>query len=91
MAQTNHRHLHIIDKIAFANGIISGLALYPQVWLTYTGGFDQSVSALSFLLIFINSIVWFLYALHRSLLSLAITSILNCIASGLLVILSFAS
>jgi uncharacterized protein with PQ loop repeat len=79
------KHQHTIDKIAFVNGILSGVALYPQVWSTLIQGSGEGLSVLSFLLIFINSIVWFLYAVHRSLLTLAITSILNGIASGIMV------
>jgi uncharacterized protein with PQ loop repeat len=83
------RHQHVIDKIAFVNGLISGFALYPQIWATFVSGSTDGISTLSFSLIFINSIVWFLYSVHRSLISLAITSILNCVASGLLVIATF--
>lgn len=78
-------HQHFIDKIAFANSIISGVALYPQVWSTITSGSSDGISIVSFSLIFINSIVWLLYSIHRSLISLALTSILNCIASGIMV------
>jgi uncharacterized protein with PQ loop repeat len=79
------KHQHVIDKIAFVNGLISGIALYPQVWATIVHHSGHSVSLLSFSLIFINSVVWFLYSIHRSLLTLAITSILNCVASGIMV------
>lgn len=85
------KHQHLIDKIAFANGLLSGVALYPQVFTTLMQGSGGTISILSFGLIFINSIVWFLYALHRSLITLAITSVLNCVASGIMVAIAFLS
>lgn len=84
------QHQHVIDKIAFVNGLISGVALYPQVWAVLERGSAEGISTLSFALIFINSIVWFLYAIHRSLLTLAITSVLNMVASGIMVIAAIA-
>lgn len=83
------KHQHTIDKIAFVNGLVSGVALYPQVITTIASRSGEFVSPLSFFLIFINSIVWLLYSLHRSLFTLAITSMLNCIASGILLIVIF--
>jgi hypothetical protein len=38
------KHQHVIDKIAFVNGLISGLALYPQAWVTLTQGSGNSCS-----------------------------------------------
>lgn len=84
-------HQHVIDKVAFINGLVSGVALYPQIWIVLVQGSGSSVSGLSFSLIFLNSIVWILYSVHRSLFTLAVTSTLNCIASGILVVISFLS
>jgi len=78
-------HHHLIDKLAFFNGIISGVALYPQVWAVLHGGDSENLSVSTFILILINSIVWVLYALHRRLISLAIASLLNIIASAILI------
>ncbi len=79
------QHQHFIDKLAFFNGLLSGVALYPQVWAVITSGSSESISLLSFFLIFINSIVWFLYSVHRALFSLGITSILNALSSGAMI------
>ncbi|MDQ5962268.1 MAG: hypothetical protein QG653_75 [Patescibacteria group bacterium] len=79
-------HHHFIDKLAFLNGFISGVALYPQVWKLFTFGSTEGVSFVSFLIIFINSIVWLIYAVHRELISLAVASILNIVASGILTV-----
>lgn len=80
-------HNHFIDKLAFLNGVISGIALYPQVYSIMTGSGSTGLSLTTFIIIFINSIVWLLYSIHRNLLSLGLASLLNCIASGIVVVL----
>ncbi len=80
-------HNHVIDRLAFFNGIISGFALYPQVYSVAMSGSIEGVSIITFLMIFINSVVWFVYSIHRGLISLGIASTLNCVASGILVLL----
>lgn len=79
-------HNHLIDKLAFLNGLISGVALYPQVFAILMNGHTDGISLVSFVLIFLNSCVWFLYAIHRLLISLMLSSILNMIASSILVL-----
>lgn len=80
-------HTHLIDKIAVANGIFSGLALYPQIYdVLFRGGFTN-FSSLSLVLILCNSIVWILYSIHRRLISLFIASVLNFIAVVILLAL----
>ena len=78
-------HNHLIDRLALVNGLVSGIALYPQVWAILASGSTVGDSLPTFLLIFFNSIVWLAYALHRGLISLGIASVLNTLASGILV------
>ena len=78
-------HHHFIDKLAFLNGFISGVALYPQVIKVILSGQAIGVSLSTYCLILINSIVWLAYAVHRGLISLAIASILNILASAILI------
>lgn len=78
-------HHHFIDKLAFFNGLISGIALYPQVWVVLTTGSTTGISVISFTLIFLNSGVWLIYSIHRLLISLAVASVLNMLASGILI------
>ncbi len=80
-------HHHFIDKLAFFNGLISGVALYPQVYSILASSSTAGVSLTTFVIVFINSIVWLLYAMHRDLFSLGVASLLNLIASGLLIFL----
>lgn len=82
-------HQHFIDKLAFLNGFISGIALYPQVWTVITTKATEGLSLVSFILIFMNSFVWLIYSIHRTLISLAIASILNITASGILIFYLF--
>jgi uncharacterized protein with PQ loop repeat len=79
-------HHHVIDRIAFFNGLISGFALYPQVAVVLVGGSISGISLTTFLIILLNSIVWLLYAIHRNLISLGVASLLNGFASLLLLI-----
>lgn len=78
-------HHHIIDKIALFNGFISGIALYPQAVKILLSGGGESLSFISYLLIFLNSIVWALYAIHRRLIALFIASFFNALAALVLV------
>lgn len=79
-------HHHFIDRLAFFNGVVSGIALYPQVWVVLRDGSVEGVSLLTFMIILLNSLVWVIYAVHRGLISLGLASILNTIASAILII-----
>jgi uncharacterized protein with PQ loop repeat len=78
-------HHHAIDRLALANGIVSGAALYPQVWSVLMSGSAAGISLVTFCIILLNSLVWLAYALHRGLISVGISSILNALASSILV------
>lgn len=80
-------HHHIIDKIAIYAGVFSGIALYPQVYIIITTKNIDGLSLLSFIIIFINSFVWTLYAIHRHLIALIVSSLLNLLASIILILL----
>lgn len=76
-------HHHFVDKLALMAGIVSGLALYPQVWIIMQSPTLEHFSTSTFAIIFVNSFVWLAYSIHRGLLSLGISAMLNMIASGL--------
>lgn len=82
-------HTHWIDKLAIANGFVSGVALWPQVLQTLFTGVTAGLSVWALGLILVNSLVWILYSLHRGLVSLALASILNAISAGTLLLLIF--
>ena len=74
-------HSHPIDRLADVNSIVSGIALYPQLFKII---FDDSIIGLSyvtFLIIAINSLVWIAYGYHRRSMPLLISSLLNLISS----------
>ncbi len=75
-------HNHIIDKLALLSGIISGIALYPQVWIIMHSSSLEHFSGTTFAILFLNSFVWLAYAIHRGLLSLGISAMLNILGSG---------
>jgi uncharacterized protein with PQ loop repeat len=82
-------HRHTIDKLAEINGVVTGIALYPQVFKALTSTIAiQQLSLMTFLLILVNSFVWIIYGIHRGLTALIIASVLNLIASLILVVLS---
>lgn len=83
-------HTHFIDRLAMANGLISGLALYPQLFMALIGGTDN-LSGATYFLILVNSVVWALYALHRGLVSLLLASLLNALAAFFLLALAVAA
>lgn len=84
-----HRHLHFIDKVAIANGFITGVALYPQLIKALLLRSTGDLSALTFGLIFLNSIVWLLFGFHGTIIPLVVSSMLNVVAAGLLLFLAF--
>lgn len=81
-------HHHWIDKLAIIVGVTSGISLYPQVWNIVTNQ-TQGISITTFCIIFMNSVVWLLYAFHRRLLSLMVASILNLLASSTVIVWFF--
>jgi uncharacterized protein with PQ loop repeat len=76
-------HHHTIDRLAIGAGVLSGIALYPQVIYITTQGSVEGISLTMYAIIFLNSFVWLAYSIHRGLFSLGIASILNIIASGI--------
>ena len=83
-------HNHWIDKLAVLTGVLSGFALYPQIFILITSGSTEDVSLAMYAIILGNSVVWLVYSIHRGLLSLAIPSILNIFASILVIVWFFS-
>ena len=82
-------HAHIIDKLAFANSIFSGLSFFPQAIQVFITRQAEGLSAITFVVVFANSVIWLAYALHRGLVSLVISSVLNVLAVTLLLVALF--
>lgn len=79
------RHNHPIDLLAEANSIVSGIALYPQVFKVLQTRQVADLSPTTFFIIFITNIVWLIYAVHRRALPVMLASIMHTISSGLLI------
>ena len=82
-------HAHIIDRLAFANSIFSGLSFFPQAIQVFMTRQSEGVSTITSIVVLLNSIIWLAYALHRGLVSLVISSVLNVLAVGLLLVALF--
>lgn len=82
-------HNHFIDKLANINAVLSALALYPQVYTTISTGDINGVSASSFSIIFVNSVIWALYAAHRKAMPLLIASSINALAAAIIMAVIF--
>lgn len=80
---------HFIDKLAKLNGVLTGIALYPQLIKVILTGVKENLSVTAFAIIFINSIVWVVYARHRRITPLIVASALNGIAAAILMVLAF--
>lgn len=81
-------HDHPIDRLAEINGLVSGIALFPQVAKTVSTWSAADLCPWTFGLILANSSVWIAYAVHRRMAPLFVASVLNAAASG--VLLGFA-
>jgi hypothetical protein len=77
-------HTHFIDRLAVLNGFVSGLALYPYIYAVLFQGIENNLSALTLVIILLNNLVWFAYAIHRLLVSVAIAAAFSAIAAGIL-------
>jgi uncharacterized protein with PQ loop repeat len=80
------QHTHPLDKIAEINGVLSGIALFPQVFKIATTKTTDDLSVSTFVFILINSLIWTLYARHRSLPQLLLSSLLNGLAAAILLL-----
>jgi uncharacterized protein with PQ loop repeat len=81
----NAAHRHPVDYVANLNSVLSGVALYPQLFSLVRGGTAEGLSVITFLIIAVNSLVWVMYAVHRHAPPLLISGACNFVAaSGIL-------
>jgi len=80
-------HHHLIDKLAIVNGAIAGLALYPQIFAILFMGVTNNLSPLTLWLILGNNIVWTMYGVHRSIVSVTMAGLLSFFAAGILLLI----
>ena len=80
-------HHHLIDKLSVLNGVVTGLTLYPQIYLILASHVPNTLSPLTLWLLVVNNIVWILYGVHRSLASIVIAGFLSGFAAVTLLII----
>ncbi len=80
-------HHHLIDKLAVINGAVAGLALYPQIFFILFQGVVNTLSPLTLWLILGNNIIWTLYGVHRSIVSVTIAGTLSFFAAAILLVI----
>ncbi|MFA5853754.1 MAG: PQ-loop domain-containing transporter [Patescibacteria group bacterium] len=78
-------HRHLVDRIAYANGLLSGFALYPQVIKAFLTHEVQGLSFLTFTIILVSSLTWVVYAIHRRTFAILISSTMNSVAAGAII------
>ncbi len=84
-------HRHPIDVLASVNGVVSGLALYPQLVHLMRGGDATGISLTTFILIAVTSFIWCIYAIHRRTSPTLVSASANLIASALIIALVITS
>ena len=80
-------HHHPIDFVADANAILSGIALYPQLFQVLKTHNVSGLSLTTFFILAATQIIWLLYGIHRRAVPVIVTSLMNGIGAGLLLFL----
>jgi len=88
MLKSAGEHHHVVDWLADVVAVISGLALYPQVWKSLHAAERSDLSTTTFAIITVTSLVWVWYGAHRKSLPVVVSSGLNFLAGTALLILS---
>lgn len=74
-------HHHLIDKLSVLNGVVTGLALYPQIYLILVSHVENTLSPMTLWLLVVNNIVWIIYGVHRSIVPVIVTGFLSGFAA----------
>ena len=82
------KHRHLIDYIAEANALVSGFALYPQLFKVICTHEAESLSPITFGMIGSANTMWIMYGFHRKDVAVITSSSLVTIAAGSLFVLS---
>lgn len=77
-------HHHFIDKLGTLNGVISGVVLFPQIYVILFLHVPNNLSLPTLLLVILNNVIWFLYGWHRSIWPTMISGALSAFAGVVL-------
>ena len=78
--------MSIISMLASVFGIISAVAMFPQVYRIFKRRSAQDISIVSYLFLLITGVIWVLYALEIQSYPLLIPQIIGNIALVLIII-----
>jgi MtN3 and saliva related transmembrane protein len=84
------KHNHPIDQLTVGASLLSGVALYPQLFKVFATKDVAGLSPATFFILTITNAIWIAYGVHRKSLPLLISGVLNLIASGTILAMYFA-
>ncbi len=83
------KHNHPIDHLTEGAALLSGIALFPQVFKIFETKHVGDLAPSTFFILVISNAVWIAYGVHRRSLPLLISGSLNFVASGLILAMFF--
>ncbi|MCK9361624.1 PQ-loop domain-containing transporter [Patescibacteria group bacterium] len=83
------KHDHPIDRLTEAAALLSGVALYPQVFKIVTTRHVADLAPTTFFIMVITNTIWIAYGIHRKSIPLLISSTMNLVAASLIVVFFF--
>ena len=84
------KHNHAIDQLTIGASLLSGVALYPQVFKAFSTRQVAGLAPSTFFFMTVSNSIWIAYGIHRKSLPLVISGVLNLIASVLILVMYFA-
>ncbi|MCC7523136.1 hypothetical protein IT407_05065 [Candidatus Uhrbacteria bacterium] len=85
-----NKHNHPIDRLTEGASLLSGIALYPQVFKIFTTKNVDDLAPSTFFILVVTNIIWIAYGVHRKSIPLLISGSLNLISSSLILGMYFA-
>lgn len=79
------KHNHPIDRLTEAAALLSGVALYPQVFKIFSTKHVADLAPTTFLIMLVTNTIWIAYGIHRKSLPLLISGVMNLIAASIIV------
>lgn len=84
------KHNHPIDQLTVGASLLSGVALYPQVFKVFITKEVIGLAPSTFFILTVTNAIWIAYGIHRKSLPLMISGVLNLIASAAILAMYFA-
>lgn len=84
------KHNHPIDQLTVGASLLSGVALFPQVFKILETKQVSGLSPSTFFILIVANCIWIAYGIHRKSVPLLISGTLNLVASSLILGMYFA-